>query len=34
MVVLKDKSTADCGRHAKVGTLCTQHAKIEAKTKG
>lgn len=27
-VTLKDGSTSPCGRHRKIGTLCTQHAKI------
>ena len=27
-VSLRDGTTAQCGRHAKVGTLCTQHAKM------
>lgn len=29
-ITLKDNSTAQCGRHRKVGELCTQHAKIAA----
>lgn len=30
-VTLRDGSTCPCGRYRKVGTLCTQHAKIEAR---
>lgn len=28
-ITLRDKSTAQCGRKATEGDLCTQHARIE-----
>lgn len=33
-ITLKDGSAAQCGRHQKVGTLCTQHSKMETKMTG
>lgn len=33
-ITLKDKSTAQCGRGAKLGGLCKQHAKMAEYTNG